>query len=308
LYFPFHARKNNVDVILVDGGSIWSPFFVTLKLFGIPLILDIRDIPIDKEHKILKDISLHLSRYLMDGFTTISPELSEILTKKYHLHGKKIGIWSSAVSKQMFLELNKQTDTLHKKDADSFILIYHGTYAPTRGIENLIRSIGELADPLKNNIKLFLIGMPQHKTKDLTLLCEDLKITKQVEIISLVENTKIPFYIQASDVGIIPLPPDKEWWRVSVPLKSLEYLALGKPIIATSIPFHQKIFHMGECGIIIDSNEPKDIADAITYLNHNKDKLNEMGRRGKEIIKNYYTWEHKALEVECFLKTVLADK
>jgi len=305
-YFPFHARKNNVDVILVDSGSIWSPFFVILKLFGIPIILDIRDIPIDEEHKLLKDISLHLSRYLMDGFTTISPELSEILNKRYHLKDKKIGIWSSAVSKQMFLEFHKTND-ITKKDADLFILIYHGTYAPTRGIENLIRSIGELPNPLKNTIKLFLIGMPQQITKDLTFLCEQLKIGKQVEIIPLVENSKIPLYIEASDVGVIPLPPDKEWWRVSVPLKSLEYLALGKPIIATSIPFHQKIFDMGDCGVIIDSNEPKDIADAITYLYQHKDKLNEMGQTGKEIIEKYYTWEHKALEVECFLKTIVGD-
>jgi len=304
-YFPFYARKNNVDVILIDSGSIWSPFFVTLKLFGIPIILDVRDIPIDNEHKILKDISLYLSRYLMDGFTTISPELSEILNKKYHLQDKKKGIWSSAVSTQMFLEYNKTND-IAKKDTDLFILIYHGTYAPTRGIENLIRSIGELTDPLKNTIKLFLIGMPQHKTKDLSLLCEQLKITKQVEILPLVENNKMPVYIQASDVGVIPLSPDKEWWRVSVPLKSLEYLALGKPIIATSIPFHQKIFDMGDCGVMIDSNEPKEIADAITYLYHNKDKLKDMGQKGKEIIKKYYTWEHKAMEVECFLKNFIS--
>jgi len=305
-YFPFYARKNNVDVVLVDGGSLWSPFFVVLKLFGIPLILDVRDIPIDNEHRILKDISLHLSRYLMDGLTTISPELSEILNKKYHLQDKKIGIWSSAVSTQMFLEY-QQTNALPKKDADLFVLIYHGTYAPTRGIENLVRSIGELTDPLKNTIKLFLIGMPPHKTKDLTVLCEQLKITKQVEILPLVDNNKIPLYIQASDVGVIPLPPDKEWWRVSVPLKSLEYLALGKPIIATSIPFHQKIFDMGECGVLIDSNEPKDIADAITYLYHHKDKLDEMGQKGKGIIEKYYTWELKAMEVECFLKNFISE-
>jgi glycosyltransferase involved in cell wall biosynthesis len=186
------------------------------------------------------------------------------------------------------------------------VLIYHGTYAPTRGIENLVRSIGELTDPLKNTIKLFLIGMPPHKTKDLSLLCEQLKITKQVEILPLVDNNKIPLYIQASDVGVIPLPPDKEWWRVSVPLKSLEYLALGKPIIATSIPFHQKIFDLGKCGVLIDSNEPKDIADAITYLYHHKDKLDEMGQTGKEIVEKYYTWEQKAMEVECFLKNFVS--
>ena len=43
-------------------------------------------------------------------------------------------------------------------------------------------------------------------------------------------------------------------------------------------------------------------------LYQNKEKLNEMGKKGKEIVEKYYTWDRKAFELEEFLKTILASK
>jgi glycosyltransferase involved in cell wall biosynthesis len=307
-YLPFVIRKKNIDLVIVDGGCIWSPFLLGLKLFGISLLLDIRSLPIDKKKSILSDISFRFSRYIVDGITTITPELREILIKKYKIKYKKIGIWSSGVSKDLFNESVITSKNLIKKsNPNLFILLHHGTYSPTRGIENLIYSIAELSDSLQKNIRLILVGIPYNKKKDLSELCEKLKIKEYVEIIPPVEINNIPIYIQSADVGVIPLPPTYEWWRVSAPLKSLEYLALGKPIIATNIPFHQKIFNMYNVGVLLDTNDPKAIANAVTYLFQNKEKLIQMGRRGKEIVEKYYTWDHKALEFENFIKTIFAS-
>ena len=82
---------------------------------------------------------------------------------------------------------------------------------------------------------------------------------------------------------------------------------MGKPIIATNIPFHQRIFNQGECGILLDSGSPKALAKAITYLYQNRDKLDEMGKNGRKIVEKYYTWDKKSLEVEKFIETVLVD-
>jgi glycosyltransferase involved in cell wall biosynthesis len=249
----------------------------------------------------LKNISLYLSRYITDGFTTITPELADILKKKFHLQDKKIGIWSSGFSKDQFTIA--QGDNAKGHDPDMFVLMHHGSYSPTRGIEELIRSIAEIDDPLKKKMKLVLVGIPENKIGELTNLCTKLHLNEHVEIIPPVNIVKIPSLIQACDVGIIPLPPGLEWWRVSVPLKTLEYLAMGKPIIATKIPFHQKIFDLAICGVLLETNSPKEIANGIMYLYQNKDKLPEMGNNGREIVEMYYSWEHKASELDAFLKT-----
>ena len=306
LYLPFFAKKTKTDIIIVSGDTIWSPFIFSLKMLNLPLILDVRSLEIDTEKSVFKDISFYLSRYLTDGLTTISPELAEILQKKYHLQDKKIGIWSSGFSKDQFNA--SQDNFIKNKDTDQFVLLHHGTYSATRGIRELICSIAEIDSSLKKKIKLLLVGIPQNKSEELKRLCFELNIIEQVEIIPPVDIDKIPLYIQSCDVGVIPLPPKYEWWRVSVPLKTLEYLAMGKPIIATDIPFHQKIFHMATCGILLNTNQPKEIANAIRFLYDNKEKLNEMGDKGREIVERFYSWESKASELEEFLKTVLTGK
>jgi glycosyltransferase involved in cell wall biosynthesis len=105
-----------------------------------------------------------------------------------------------------------------------------------------------------------------------------------------------------ADVGIIPLPPENKWWRVSAPLKTLECLASGKPIIATNIPFHCRIFEKGNCGLLIDSGSPEVIAQGITDLYKNKKELKRMGEEGKRIVEKFYTWDVMAQRVEDFLK------
>jgi glycosyltransferase involved in cell wall biosynthesis len=306
-YSPLIIRKKKIDIIIIDGTSVLLPFAFTLRIFDVPLVVDVRDLPEYKKRSILFDISLYLSKYLTDGLTTITPELKEILRTKYRLINKKIGIWPTGVSKEKFIEPYANNNVHNNRDPKSFVLMHHGAYRSPRGVENLIKSMGELDDSFKKIIKLRIVGVFIEDQIELIHLCEEVNVKDQVEIIPQVEYIKIPSYILSSDVGVIPLPPNKKCWQVSVPLKTLEYLAMGKPIIATNIPFHQNIFEKGKCGVLIDNNSPKALSDAITYLYQNRTELDSMGKTGREIVKNHYTWDNSAFEAEKFLKTILAD-
>jgi glycosyltransferase involved in cell wall biosynthesis len=171
----------------------------------------------------------------------------------------------------------------------------------------LIKSLAELKNDLRKKIKLIIIGMDSETSKYLSLLCEKNEIKDMTIFIPKIKYDLISSYISICDVGIIPLPPENKWWQVSSPLKTLEYMAMEKPIIVTSIPAHQRIFAKGECGVLLETNSPKALAEAITYLYKNRSKLDTMGKIGKEIVEKYYTWESKALDVENFLKSVLRE-
>jgi glycosyltransferase involved in cell wall biosynthesis len=304
LYYPLIIRKKNTDFIMIDGTSIWLPFVIPLKLLGIPIILDIRTLPVNKKSLISFDIQLYLSKYLINGITTITPELKEILINKYCIHNKKIGIWPSGVSLENFNASNINKYITKKFDSNMFVIIYHGSLGDSRGIENLIEAIAKIDSNLRKKIKLLLVGVPKFKIQEYSGLCKKIGIEEQVEIFPFVDYKKIPQYIKLSDVGIIPLAPNKEFWKVSVPLKTLEYLGSGKPIIATSIPFHKRLFKKGKCGILINSNSPEALSDAIIYMYKNKHRLEEMGLTGKKIIKNSYTWDSIACDVEKFFKNI----
>ena len=304
-YFPILLKRIKIDIIIIDCTKVWLPFVIPLKILNKPIVLDIRTLPIEKEKPFFFKTSIFLSKYIVDGITTITPELYNELKNKYNLKEKKICFWPSGVSIEDFDRLDKKSDLkINFKDCD-LILAYHGTYdSKTRKIENIIIAISELDPSLKNRVGLLIIGMPPKKIKDLLKLCEELGIRKNINIIPKVEYNKIPQFLQIADIGVIPLPPEHIWWRVSAPLKTLEYLAAKKPIIATSIPFHCKIFKKAICGILLDSSSPKAIAYGITYLFTKQKDLKRMGEEGRKIVEKYYTWDVIAQKVEDFLKNI----
>lgn len=305
-YLPLFSWKQKIDIIIIDEATVWLPFTFTLRLWRFPLILDIRTLPIDRERAILFDIALFISKYFVDGLTTITPELEKILREKYNLKNKEICIWASGVSIKKFTNvkiINENVKSL--RDSKLFILMYHGAYSTTRGIENLIKSLKTLDDDIKKNILLLIIGFSPEQKRKLTLLIEANAVHNQVKLLPKVDYNEISSYISICDVGIYPLPPDNLWWQVSAPLKTLEYLAMSKPIIVTNIPFHKRIFEKGECGVLLETNSSKDIANAITYLYQNKEKLASMGKNGREIVEKFYKWEIEAKKLEKFLQTVI---
>jgi glycosyltransferase involved in cell wall biosynthesis len=307
-YFPFLSKKNKVDMVIIDGDQIFSPFIIMMKLMHIPIVWDIRSLPIDCDKSLLHDISFYLTNYLANALTTITPELKNFLQKTYNLYDKKIGLWPSGVSMQTFSVDNAPLKSPNTVKKNKFTLIHHGTYSPTRGIEELIQSIKQIPNSIRNDIQLLLVGIPKEKIQDLYALAKQLNVEKQITIILPVKLKEIPAYIQSADVGVIPLPPENKWWKVSVPLKTLEYLAMAKPIIVTDIPFHRKIIQECKCGRIAQTGNPEDIAKEITYLYEHQNELAIMGEKGQRLIENKYTWENIACYLETFINEILEHK
>lgn len=241
--------------------------------------------------------------------TTITPELQDILVKKYKIKKEMIGIWTSGASKELISKpIEKNRKNQISINSEFFYLMYHGTYEVTRGIETLIESIAELKYPLKKKIRLMIVGVDKFKKRDLLELINKLDLYENIKLIPPVDYDDIYLYIDVCDVGVIPLPPNYVWWQVSAPMKTLEYLARGKPIIATDIPFHQRIFDKGKCGVLLPSSDKKTLAEAITKIYEEKDLLIEMGKVGREIVKKYYTWEQSALDLEEFINKIILMK
>jgi glycosyltransferase involved in cell wall biosynthesis len=68
---------------------------------------------------------------------------------------------------------------------------------------------------------------------------------------------KIPEFISASDVCILPAYPDEKIMRDIVPIKIYEYMAMGKPVITTKLPGVMKEF--GDDNGISYVEKPSDV-------------------------------------------------
>lgn len=106
---------------------------------------------------------------------------------------------------------------------------------------------------------------------------------------------KVPLYLGASDVCLLP-KQDTLFNRAACPLRLCDYLAAGRPVIATALPEIKKIVH--NCGFLARPGDPEDFADKILSIISDPDLREEMGKRARELAETRYSWQILAKQLE----------
>lgn len=278
-----------------------------LRLIKTKFVLDIRSIPvevhdpIDRIKEQIYKAVLPFTNFFSDGVTVISPLMKKQICHEYGIDENHVGVWSSGVS----LETFKFEGTAPAKEPALYnkelIVMYHGTLSQSRGLQETVKAI-KLLESRYPNIVFFMLG--HGKAKDeLESLIKELNLEKNVILHKSVQYEDVPRYIAACDIGILPFP-NLNWWRVSSPLKLMEYLAMGKCVIATDIEAHREVLSDSPCGIFIQSHKCEDIARGIEKAYHLRNGLGKIGQIGRQRVIREYAWEKQAEKLIGFLQTL----
>lgn len=122
----------------------------------------------------------------------------------------------------------------------------------------------------------------------LQLLAADLGVDQHVLFPGAVLYTEMPCYLHLADVGISYVP-QTSWFEEQPPLKVIEYMASGLPVIATNTVGHRSIIVHGESGHLVE-DDPEPIATAMIELAQNRNMAIKMGRHAQEHAK-VYDWQ-----------------
>lgn len=91
--------------------------------------------------------------------------------------------------------------------------------------------------------------------------------------------------VKCADVCVSPIYPH-EIFNVSVPTKLLEYMSLGRPVVANNQPMQKYLLEKSDAGLCVNYDEDE-FANAILYLLKNPEKANEMGKKEKILLLNF---------------------
>jgi len=310
-FLPIYIIVSKPDFIITQPTIPILSFTSALpfsKLKMVKFVLDVRTTPVETVgfHGFLQtflfNMSILMARKLFDGMTIITPQMKEEVCKRFYVNPKLLGVWSSGVSISLFKPENCVSASSELRGklglSKKFIVFYHGALSADRGLIETIEAmlIIRRAYP---DVVLFILGTGPI-VPSLKELVQKEELQNNVIVHDPVDYAEVPKHIAMCDVGIIPLP-DLAYWRFQCPLKLLEYLAMKKVVIATDIPAHRSIIGEEKCGIYISSAKPMEIAKSIIYAYNNKEKLGEWGKIGRTIIKQGYTWEKVARNLENYL-------
>lgn len=145
----------------------------------------------------------------------------------------------------------------YKISEKDLVLFFMGWIYHFAGVKEVAEELGKVNNEYKN-LKLMVVG-DGDAFSDLEYIKEKYNLHNRLILTGKQPYVKIPEFIAAADICILPAYPDEEIMQDIVPIKIYEYMAMGKPVVATSLPGIMKEFETGN-GLIY-ANSPENVIE-----------------------------------------------
>lgn len=163
-------------------------------------------------------------------------------------------------------------------------VVYVGGLSKARGIREIICALNYAGSELK----LKLAG--NFTEKEFERECRQMSAWEKVDYLGFLDRSGVSETLGHSFAGLVTLHPLINYLD-ALPVKMFEYMAAGLPVIASNFPLWASIINEAECGICVDPMDPKEIAEAILYLEKNPDVAERMGRKGLKAVQDKFNWK-----------------
>ena len=240
--------------------------------------------------KIEKAIFVLFEDYL-PKFANLITIHNSFLIKRYKNLGikeKKIIYLPNGIEFERFNKINKDI-VLKIKDKfklkNKKIVLYFGSLSLTSGhaIDLLLRSFIIVKKKIKNSALLLVGG-----GEDFDSLKGYVKKTNINSVIftGRVNKEEIPAYIKLADVSIDPVY-DNLANKCRFPLKILESMAIGTPVITSDVGDRKLIIENEKTGLIVKPGDEKELAQGIIKILTNKNLAKKISRSSPKSIRKY---------------------
>ena len=213
--------------------------------------------------------------------------------KSLYIPEEKITVVANYVNQDEFLSPIKlgaeDNSEILQKFKDKFVVTYIGGFDIHRGLESVIKAMPEVIKECLN-IKLVLVGKGKN-LKALVRLSQNLEVEKYILFEGWQPPSKLPIYIKASDICLIPHLKTVHTDN-TIPHKLFHYMLLEKPVVATNCNPIERIINEIKCGLVYESNDSNGLAERITKLYKNSKLRKEFGLNGKKGVIEKYNWEN----------------
>jgi glycosyltransferase involved in cell wall biosynthesis len=288
-------RRNRYDVVQVHTMPDYLVAAAVFpKLMGASVLLDVHDLVpelyaakfgLDENSRVIRLIRFVERRcvgYADHALAVHRPHLDALVR-----HGnpeQKFSIVMNAPDPKFFTRRGAG-----RPASDRFVLLYHGTISRRHGLENAVRAV-EIARRTYDDIRLEIVGDGDDVVR-LSALVDELGLRDAVDIqrgLRPIEELR-PILDRAS-AGIVPIV-DNAFTRYMLPVKLLEYVALGIPVISSSTPTIRAYFDETMVSFFRPGDEA-DLAAKIVALRADADSRMRLAERA-DVFLEEHSWERE---------------
>jgi glycosyltransferase involved in cell wall biosynthesis len=264
----------------------WLPAWCEMLLarLNIPYIVDFDDAVF---HNYNSHSNIFVRKYLVNKIETVMRNSTMVIAGNEYLMNHAKG---SGARRVEYLPSVVDLEKYHVKErtiSSFFTIGWIGSPTTTKYLE-ILRSIFSEWDKI-NKVQLVIIGSDSFKLDGIVLKHHPWSLDSEVAD------------IQQFDVGIMPLL-NMPWERGKCGYKLIQYMACGKPVIASPVGVNSKIVEHGVGGFLANSVQEWIKALDILYLNH--ETRIQMGQFNRNKVEKEYSLQKTAPQLMALLKSI----
>ncbi|MCK4343714.1 MAG: glycosyltransferase family 4 protein [Bacteroidales bacterium] len=317
-------KINHYDVIYhrYTGNSYIAAFLS--KKYSLPLILEFNSSVVWalKNWKIKQKFPKNLIRIIFNYFIRLP---YTIVIEKYNLKNATLIVVVSEVMKENLIEkgIKEEKILVNPNGVDPFkysdkndgreirkkynlqnklVLGFIGTFGQWHGIIELVKAINIFYNKYPENIqstKFLLIGdgilMP-----DVKKIISNSEYQKNIILTGIVPQSDAPDYLAACDIFLSPHIPNPDGTKFfGSPTKLFEYMAMGKPIIASNLAQIGDILSHMESAYLVEPGNISELVKAMKVMVEDENLRKNLGNKTRKEVLERYTWD---IHVENILK------
>lgn len=174
------------------------------------------------------------------------------------------------------------------------IIVYTGHLYGWKGVDTLALAAQALSED-------FLVVFVGGTDSDVLRFKEKYSSDTKISIVGFKAHNEIPIWQKAADVLVLPnTAKEKISAYYTSPMKLYEYMASGRPIVASDIPSIREIVDESSA-LLVTPDSPRDLASALL----NTIRVPQIGEGlAKEAYKKVleHTWDKRAIRILSFIK------
>jgi glycosyltransferase involved in cell wall biosynthesis len=181
-----------------------------------------------------------------------------------------------------------------KLSQEANYVCFVGTLAPWHGVNYLVEAAPYILGSCPNT-HFLIIGDGVMKN-DWMQHAKKFGVYDQFIFTGSVQYEKVPLYINASDVCVATFIKKRHMKIGGSPLKMYEYMACEKPVVSSRIP-NIDFIEQENAGLLVEPENPQELADAIITLIKDKKLRETMGKNARKYVVENHSWEAIARKV-----------
>jgi len=180
-------------------------------------------------------------------------------------------------------------------------LLYFGTLASWQGVDLAVRAVAQICAHAPARLTILGAASPRQK-EPIAALAAKMGIAERVQIAEPVGQPELVEALHRSFAVLAPLAVnDRNIRQGCCPLKILEGMAAGVPVIASDLPVVRELGEHGRHFLLVKPGSADQIAQAVLRLHADPDLWRDLAAAARARIAGRYTWERSgaALAAVC---------